>query len=154
MTFIALKEGLNKESNPKLEKKTIYFQSLISELEKREIPQVTVDFINKKLEEINKHDLDSKKLLHLMRKAQIKIFQHLEKELKLVRKGHYAMMWLPLGLGVFGVPLGIAFGLAVDNLGLLGIGLPIGMCIGIGLGAVMDSKASKNGNQLNLAIEN
>ena len=64
------------------------------------------------------------------------------------------MMWMPLGLGVFGVPLGIAFGFAISNLALLGIGLPIGMGIGIALGAGMDSKAAQKGQQLDLAIEN
>tara|TARA_R110002124_G_scaffold284715_1_gene462275 strand:- start:735 stop:1199 length:465 start_codon:yes stop_codon:yes gene_type:complete len=154
MEFIQLREGLNPKSNTKLQKKIDYFHKILDSLKAHNIPNSSVEFINHQLKEINEQQLDDKKLLQFMRKAQVKIFQHLEKELKLVRKGHYTMMWMPLGLGVFGVPLGIAFGFAISNLALLGIGLPIGMGIGIALGAGMDSKAAQKGQQLDLAIEN
>lgn len=154
MGFTALKEGLNPDSNIKLQKKIDYFQRLCQELEKQEIPEATKDFINSQIQEINVQKLDSKKLLSFMRKSQIKIFQHLEKELKLVRKGHYRMMWMALGIGVFGVPLGIALGFSIDNLGMIGVGIPIGMGIGIALGTGMDAKAASNGKQMDLDIEN
>jgi hypothetical protein len=32
-----------------------------------------------------------------------------------------------LGMSAFGIPMGVAFGLSMGNIGLLGIGLPIGM---------------------------
>lgn len=154
MEFIALKEGLNPEFYPKLEKKIDYFNRLIQQLKEREIPETTIEFINNQIKETNSQELDSKKLLYFMRRVQVKIFQHLEKELKLVRKGHYKTMWLALGMAIFGVPLGVAFGFAMNNLGLLGVGIPIGMAIGIALGAGMDAKALSSGNQLDLAIEN
>ncbi len=154
MSFTALREGLNPQSDPKLQKKIDYFQSLTQELEKHESPQTTIDFVNQKLAEINAQKLEAKKLLSFMRKSQIKIFQHLEKDLKLVRKGHYRMMWMALGMGVFGVPLGIALGFSIDNLGMIGVGLPIGMGIGIAVGTAMDAKAAANGKQLDLVIEN
>lgn len=153
MEFTTLRENLNSTSDPKLEKKIGHFNKIIEVLKQKEIADSSVEFINVQIQEINHQELESKKLLQFMRKAQNRIFQHLEKELKLVRKGHYTMMWLPLGMAVFGVPMGVIFGFAIDNFGLFGIGLPIGMGIGIALGAGMDSRASTNGRQLDLAIE-
>ena len=57
------------------------------------------------------------------------------------------MFW---GMSAFGLPLGIVFGASMGNTGLLGIGLPIGMVIGIAVGASMDTKAAKEGRQLNV----
>lgn len=59
---------------------------------------------------------------------------------------------MALGMVVFGLPLGIAFGTILDNIGLLGIGLPIGMVIGLAVGTGMDKKAKEEGRQLNIEV--
>ena len=53
-----------------------------------------------------------------------------------------------LGMSVFGLPIGLMFMTALDNAGLLALGLPIGLSIGIALGSGMDAKAKEEGRQL------
>ena len=43
----------------------------------------------------------------------------------------------------FGIALGTAFGVSMGNMGLLGVGLPTGMVIGIAVGSGMDKKAQE-----------
>ena len=76
----------------------------------------------------------------------------LEKEHKLVPKNYYRNLWLPLGMSAFGLPIGVAFGLLVDNIALLSIGLPIGLAIGVALGISLDQKAAKAGKQLDFEV--
>lgn len=61
-------------------------------------------------------------------------------------------MWMVLGMSAFGLPIGLMFGLMMDNLAFLGIGLPIGMGLGLTLGTALDKKAFENGNQLDLEL--
>jgi len=58
-----------------------------------------------------------------------------------------------LGMSIFGVPAGIVMGLSMENMGMLGIGLPIGMAVGLAIGTSMDSKAAKEGRQLEFEIK-
>jgi hypothetical protein len=51
------------------------------------------------------------------------------------------------------LPLGAAIGLSVENIGLLGIGLPIGMGIGFVFGSSLDQKALKEGRQLDFEVK-
>lgn len=77
-----------------------------------------------------------------------RLITHLERNHKLVLPDHYRNQWMALGMAAFGVPLGVAFGLALDNMAFLGIGLPIGLSIGLALGSSMDQKAQQEGRQL------
>lgn len=56
-------------------------------------------------------------------------------------------------MSAFGLPVGVAIGLSIGNIGLLAIGLPIGMVIGIAVGTVMDKKAFDTGKQLEIEIK-
>ncbi|MFB9861767.1 hypothetical protein [Rufibacter immobilis] len=56
---------------------------------------------------------------------------------KLVSKGYYSAIWLPLGIGI-GLPWGAMF----KNIAL---GIPIGVGIGLGIGGYLDRKAEKEG---------
>ena len=49
--------------------------------------------------------------------------------------------------------MGVPFGLSIGNLGMLGIGLPIGMAIGVGVGSSMDKKAFNEGRQLDFEVK-
>ena len=89
----------------------------------------------------------------MLKQKRFKIIKLLEKELKIVPKNYYRNLWFIVGMSVFGLPLGVAFGISIGNLGLLGIGLPIGMVIGIAVGSGMDKKAHKEGRQLNIEIK-
>ena len=57
-------------------------------------------------------------------------------------------------MSVFGLPIGAALGLSFGNMGLIGIGLPLGGCVGIFVGSQMDKKAFEEGRQLDIEIKN
>lgn len=76
--------------------------------------------------------------------------QTLKKENGLTTKGYYQRLWMVLGMSVFGMPFGAIFGLSMNNFGLFGIGLPIGMVIGIAVGAQKDKKAEAEGTVLEI----
>lgn len=73
--------------------------------------------------------------------------------MKLVPKNYYRNLWMILGMTTFGLPLGVAFGLSLGNIGLLALGLPIGMVIGLAVGSSLDKKASENGKQLDIELK-
>ena len=153
MTIIELKERPNICSNTKLT--NIYSQlgELLTELNKKELSQSTVETINQDIEELNASLLIEDKLRKLVKQKQTKILKQLEKEFKIVPKNYYRTLWLAVGMSAFGVPIGVIFGLSVGNMGLLGIGLPIGMVIGMAVGAKLDQNALQAGKQLNLEIK-
>jgi hypothetical protein len=47
-----------------------------------------------------------------------------------------------------GVPFGLILGVVFHNMGLLAIGFPFGIAIGMALGSSMDEKAGNQGKQL------
>lgn len=70
------------------------------------------------------------------------------KKYKLVAKGYYKSVFLPLGIAM-GMPLGLPFGVALGNIALgLPLGIPIGLAIGVGLGTYLDKKAENEGKAL------
>lgn len=141
------------ETQPKLKKRYNAFQQLINELGGREIPESIIGSLNSEIEALNTIPSADKHFSRELRKKNSVILKTLLKELKLVPKHHYRNLWLALGMSVFGIPMGVAFGAALDNMGFLGIGLPLGMAIGIGVGTAMDEQARKEGRQLNVAHE-
>jgi hypothetical protein len=151
MKIIELKEREDVSEN-KLGESYAQFQELLKELRKKELPQTIIESINQGIEEINSTSLTDKNLRKLVEKKQMKILKLLESELKIVSKNHYRNYWLAVGMCVFGIPIGLIYGIVMDNLALLGIGLPVGMAVGVGLGFRMDKKASEEGRQLNVEI--
>ncbi|MEQ8926038.1 MAG: hypothetical protein RLO81_09520 [Fulvivirga sp.] len=129
------------------------FNQLLAELTKKELPEAILNSINQGIEDINASKEEGKPARKLIRKTQTNILKALEKELKLVPKNHYRNTWLAVGMTVFGIPLGIAFGSSMDSMAYLGVGLPIGMAIGMAVGASMDKKAFEEGRQLDVDIE-
>ncbi len=51
------------------------------------------------------------------------------------------------------MPIGVAIGLSVGNIRLLGIGLPIDMVMGFAVGSNLDQKALKEGRQLDFEVK-
>jgi len=49
--------------------------------------------------------------------------------------------------------MGVVFGIMVDNMAYLGIGLPLGLAIGAAVGSNMDKKAKEEGRQLDVEVE-
>lgn len=133
----------------------IYTQlsALLSELRKKELPHKIIESINQDIETINATPLTGNEFRKLVKQKQTNILKLVEKELKIVPKNHYRNIWLLLGMSAFGLPIGVALGLSIGNIGLLAIGLPIGMAIGIAVGTAMDKKAIEEGRQLEVEIK-
>lgn len=141
------------EQNKKLSLAYNQFNKLLIELRKQDLPSEITTSINYSVEGINNHSGTEKDVKNHIKKAQTGIVKLIEKELKLVPKKHYQTTWLALGMAVFGIPLGVAFGASLDNMAFIGIGIPIGMAIGIAVGTGMDKKAFEEGRQLDLELE-
>ena len=137
----------------KLEATYLQFEKLLFELRKRELPERVVESINKDIADLNSIPGSGGELKKIVKKKQSGILKLLEKELKLVPKDYYRNIWLAVGMVVFGVPLGAAFGGSTGNMAFLGIGLPIGLAIGIAIGTGMDKKAFDEGRQIDLEIK-
>ena len=140
------------EQNPRLKKAYEQFNQLLSELRKRELPLDIANSVNIGIDEINSAST-AKQWRSQVRKIQARIIRMLEKELKWVPKNYYRNVWLALGMSAFGIPMGVAFGVSLQNMAFIGIGLPIGMAIGIIIGSGMDKKAAHEGRQLDLEIK-
>ncbi len=140
------------DKNIKLKEAFSQFEKLLAELRKRDLPDSLVESINQDIEELNSTSVSGDELRKMLKIKQTGIIKLLEKELKLVPKNYYRKLWLALGMGAFGLPLGVVLGASFGNMAFLGIGLPLGMAIGIGVGTRMDKKALEDGRQLDVEI--
>jgi len=138
----------------KFNSKFAQLKKLLSELSKHSATNAVVESINKEIVSFNQFQGSIKQEINQLGKAQKAIVQIAEKQLKLVPIGYYRNLWLALGIGAFGIPIGVAIGVATKNMGLLGLGLPIGMAMGLGVGTGMDKKAKESGRQLDIEIKN
>lgn len=129
------------------------FQQLLNELEKKKISADTAEKVNRETALINSTALRDKDLHKMLKQKQNDIIKLLEKEHKIVPKNYYRNLWLAVGMGAFGLPIGVAFGLLIHNIALLSIGLPIGMAIGVVVGSSLDKKAEAEGKQLDVEIK-
>jgi hypothetical protein len=136
------------QENPKLAKAANNLSTLITAIGGKSIPMAQARKINEITSNINKFQGTDSELIKQITSAQAAIIKLLEQELQLVPQNHYQLQWLILGMAAFGIPLGIAFGIALGNLAFLGIGLPIGMGLGIAVGTLKDKKALEEGRQL------
>lgn len=128
-------------------------QQLLNELDKKKISAETAHTINSGTEAINSTSLRDKDLYKMLKQKQNNIIKLLEKEHKIVPKNYYRNLWLAVGMGAFGLPIGVAFGLLIHNIAMLSIGLPIGMGIGVAVGSSLDKKAEAEGRQLDVEIK-
>ncbi|MFZ9003561.1 MAG: hypothetical protein ACO20F_08665 [Robiginitalea sp.] len=124
------------------------FRELLLALEDRGLTQAVVQALNLKIRALNEMQGPEKEYRKALVNTEYKILKFLEKEHKIVPKNHYQKTWLALGMTVFGVPIGVAMGTALGNMGFIGVGIGMGLAIGIAIGTDMDKKARKEGRQL------
>lgn len=138
------------EQIAKWQKVLVTFEKLLDELRTREIPDRIIEYVNAKIDLFNAFSgSDSQYIINL--KAEKKqILKLVEKELNMVTKNHYQNQWMAVGMCVFGIPLGFVFSQSFDSLAYIGMGLPFGMLLGIGIGAEKDRKAKEKGLQLDI----
>ncbi len=126
---------------------------LLKALEKRELPNEIVDFINQQIELLNSVSDSEKYFAKTIKEKENEILKYIEKKINVVPKNHYRKRWLSLGVGAFGLPIGVTIGSVSGNMGMLGAGLPIGLGIGSVVGSNMDKKAFNEGRQLDFEIK-
>ena len=126
---------------------------LLKALEKRELPNEIVDFINQHIELLNSVSDSEKYFAKTIKENENEILKYIEKKINVVPKNHYRKRWLSLGVGAFGLPIGVTIGSVSGNMGMLGAGLPIGLGIGSVVGSNMDKKAFNEGRQLDFEIK-
>lgn len=148
MQLTKLKWTNTEVSDPKNEKAFQKLVSLLEEISNRELTETTVEKLNILLEALN--SLNQNNFNKSIKKTYDKVVQTLVKEEKMVPAGYYKMLWMSLGMAAFGIPMGVAFSASLDNYAFIGIGLPIGMVIGMAVGAKKDEDAKKKGLQLNV----
>ena len=123
-------------------------------MNKRDIPNLLVDTLNREIEEINAAILSEKGWKTTIKKKQFKILRQLEKELKIVPINYYRNMWLAIGIGGIGIPIGFLIGTGLGSMAFLGLGMPVGLAIGLPVGMGMDKKAKVEGRQLDVEVKN
>lgn len=153
MKIKKLNTRINLNQNKRLNKKYLEFKELITELRERDLNEEIVTTINNEIDSINSLSDSDNKFRKELKNNQSKILKLIEKELKLVTKNHYRNIWLAIGNGVFGVPIGVVIGVITGNMGFIGIGIAMGFAFGIAVGTMLDQKAKEKGNQLNFEIK-
>lgn len=153
MEYLELKRKPGTEGNKKLAKRYASLEKLFEALKKVEIPETPIESVNRDIEQINNFTGSEKELGKLILKSETRILRMVQKEAGMVPRGHYRMQWLAIGMAVFGVPLGVGIGMALDNLAFIGIGIPMGMVIGLAVGTAMDKQAAEKGKQLDYSKE-
>jgi len=128
------------------------FERLVLEIKKKKLPEEIELVINKHITQLNSITDTDKTLRNEIRKEQSKIVGMLAQKLKIVPINYFRKTWFVLGMTVFGIPIGAAFGLSLNNMAYLGIGLPVGMSIGLAMGSRMDNKAKEEGRQLDIEL--
>jgi len=139
----------NKRSNKKIQQ----FQKLLNELRNIELSTDIVKAINRDIDSLNSVSKINSVFFKQLKKRQTKILKRIEKEYKLVAINHYRNIWLAVGVGVIGVPVGIVVGMIIGNMAFIGMGMPVGFGFGIVIGTLLDQKAKENGKQLNVEIK-
>ncbi|TPE42460.1 hypothetical protein [Pontibacter mangrovi] len=125
-------------------------RSLLSELSARNIPADTEAGVNALVREVNTSAESGDALAKQVEEAYKGVLKLVEKELQLVPRNYHRNLWMALGMAAFGLPLGMLFATALGNYGLMGIGLPIGLAMGLGVGTSLDKKAAAEGRQLSV----
>lgn len=125
-------------------------ERLISELNKKSIPEPLTKKINLSLEGIGAFQGSHQAVAGLIRKVYRQLLTLVRKELGLVPKYYYRSIYLSIGIAAFGLPVGLLISVLIKNFAFIGIGLPVGLTTGMAIGNAMDAKAQKENKQLNI----
>ena len=121
-------------------------------MKEKDISDDAVLKINKETTAIGEYEKSGQQLHSCIRTVKNKVLKISTRELGLFPQKYHTKMWLTLGMGIFGLPIGTAFGIALNNIGLLSLGLPVGLALGYALGAYLDRKVQEQGKVLMLDI--
>lgn len=143
---------LPEDAGNKINKKYQKLKQLIAELNNRKLTTETVTDINDIIQQYNNHSQKTKSLSGLLGRTRILILKVVEKRMKLFPKNAMMTRWMAIGMAIFGVPMGVVYGLVLDNMAFMGVGISIGLSLGVGIGISLDKKIKKEGRQLNVEV--
>ena len=132
-----------------LEAEYVQLTKIVNELSGKTLPVHITLQINDELARVNYFTGSKKELLRQIRRSQARILRLLEKKLNLVPRNYYRNTWSFIGISFFGIPAVLA-GFIIGNLELMAAGMPLGICVGMAIGHLMDKRAVQNGYQLNV----
>ncbi|MCE7992779.1 MAG: hypothetical protein HEP71_12400 [Roseivirga sp.] len=140
-----IEKRLKSVSDEKIEKSLNELILVFEDLDRREIPTESVADLLKRLKNILVAELQLKQINRL----KTDLLSALRKQYGLVTPKYYQTLWMILGMTIFGVPFGMIFSLAIDNMAFLGLGFGFGMPIGMAIGIAKDKKALEDGMVIN-----
>lgn len=132
-----IEKRLKSVSDEKIQKALNELIIVFEDLDRREIPTESVSELLKRLKNILVQELHLKQINRL----KTDLLGALRKQFGLVTPKYYQTLWMILGMTIFGVPFGMIFSLAIDNMAFLGLGFGFGMPIGMAIGIAKDKKA-------------
>lgn len=135
--------------NQSIQKELRCLQLLLDAINRKTMPVAEEATITEMVQHINHFDGTLPQLGDLAKQTHKQVLQLLEKNLKMVPKKHNMKKWMAIGIAL-GLPFGIVYATALGNMAFLGLGIPIGMCVGIGIGTSMDKKAESENRQLDI----
>lgn len=138
------------QTDPSVNKKHAHLEKLIEEIRKMNITGLDIDYINDLIVELNQFGGSEKELKKMLIKTKNLILKNLEKQHKIIPKNYHRNRWVGIGMLLYGVSFGVIFSTVLDNFAFVGVGLPIGMVLGMAIGANQDNKAKKEGRQLDI----
>ena len=149
-SFKLVREDIEKKSgqsdDPRLRKWLDSTNKILADLDDREIKPKSFNDLLKRLKLV----LSGPTKYQQIRTFYSDLTRKLAKEYDLVTPKYYQTQWMMLGMTLFGLPMGLAMGAALDNMAFMGIGLPVGMPIGLAIGMEKDKKALAEGRVLDI----
>lgn len=132
-------------------KTIINLNELFTELNTKQIEESIIQSINKLIDELNNASTE-KLFIKTLLNNKNKILKIVVENANWVPKNYYRKSMLLFGMSIIGIPIGVSFGFLMKNMGLMGVGLPIGMGIGSIIGVSKDKKALAENRQLQTEI--
>ncbi len=136
-----IEKRLKSVSDEKLQKALNELIPIFEDLDRRQIPTESVADQLKRLKTILTAELQLKQVV----KLKTDLLGVLRRQYGLVTPKYYQTLWMILGMTIFGVPFGMIFSFAIDNMAFLGLGFGFGMPIGMAIGMAKDKKALEDG---------
>lgn len=124
--------------NDKTKKRHARLCALLRAAEAFELRPETESYIQ---DQLNTLKVPPEKFSNALLRAHARILNRLAGKEKLTPPKYHTKLWLGLGVGAFGVPIGVAYSTAMENPAMIGFGIPIGLVIGLAIGAGLDKKA-------------
>lgn len=152
MAIIGLQPLADPNPEEQLERKHAALAELVVALRQKDLSAETEEQVSTYLAAINQSKLSGRDLGRELVRTKNNILRLVAKEEKLIPRNYYRNQGIVFGTVVFGIPLGVVFGILQGDFSFMGMGLLIGLTIGLAVGISRDKKAAQEGRQLPVGI--